>query len=236
MPRPDRTADPDPAVPAARLTGVGFGYAEGPEVFRGVNLTLPAGSFHFLTGAGGAGKSTLLALLAGALSPLEGQVELFGADPLDLPRRERARLRRQIGYAPQAPALLGHLSLFDNATLPLHIDRAKLAERRADVAELLAWLGLGRPERPAASLGPGEAQRLGLAMAVLTRPALVLADEPTAHQDGGWGDRILRLLKSLAKTGAAVVVATRDEALAAGSPALRLRDGRIELKRRERAS
>ncbi|WP_303719264.1 ATP-binding cassette domain-containing protein, partial [Brevundimonas naejangsanensis] len=131
MPDPiRRAADPDSAPDAVRLRGVGFGYGGRPAVLRDVNLSLPNGSFHFLTGPSGAGKSSLLRLLTLAARPQAGRISLFGQDVTQLPRREVPALRRRMGVIFQDFRLLDHLSAFDNAALPLRL----AGERPADYA------------------------------------------------------------------------------------------------------
>jgi cell division transport system ATP-binding protein len=231
MPRPRRpAADPAPTPETVRLTGVGFGYAERPGVLRDISLILPAGSFHFLTGASGSGKSTLLRLLTLSERPTEGQLFLFGEDATAVTARDRPGFRRRMGVIFQDFRLLDHLSVFDNAALPLRLRGAKAADYRADVEEMLAWVGLGDRigERPTALSG-GEKQRLAIARAVMSRPELILADEPTGSVDPAMADRLLKLFQSLNRQGTTVLIASHDEAMArrSGARLLRLNDGRL---------
>ncbi len=203
-------------------------YGNAPEVLRDVNLNLPAGSFHFLTGASGAGKSSLLKLLYLAARPSRGSVTLFGHDTNQLDRDGAARLRRRIGVVFQEFRLLDHLSVFDNVALPLRVANQHPDQYRADVYELLQWVGLKhRTEAMPQTLSGGEKQRLAVARAVVTRPRIILADEPTGNIDHAMGLRILRLFIELNRLGATVVIATHDEALirASGMPVLDLHDG-----------
>lgn len=205
-------------------------YGNAPDVLRDVNLNLPAGSFHFLTGASGAGKSSLLKLLYLAARPSGGTVTLFGHDTSQLDRDGAARLRRRIGVVFQEFRLLDHLSVFDNVALPLRVSNQHPDQYRTDVYELLHWVGLKhRTDAMPQTLSGGEKQRLAVARAVVTRPRLILADEPTGNIDHAMGLRILRLFIELNRLGATVVIATHDEALirASGMPVLDLHDGTL---------
>jgi cell division transport system ATP-binding protein len=210
--------------------GVGMRYGRAPEVLRDVDLTLKQGSFHFLTGPSGAGKSSLLKLIYLAHQPSRGLIELFGRDAVTLPRSALPHLRRRMGVVFQEYRLLDHLSVFDNAALPLRVAGARFEDYRQDVMELLEWVGLGLKAASApATLSGGEKQRLAVARAVVGKPDLLLVDEPTANVDQDMGRRILRLLRELNRMGATVLVATHDLALAAEleAPVLTLRGGRL---------
>jgi cell division transport system ATP-binding protein len=228
--QPRRAYESDAATETVRLTGVGFGYAATHRALRDVNLTLPAGSFHFLTGASGAGKSTLLKLLTLAERPLTGTLQLFGEDATAAPRRDLPAFRRRMGVVFQDFRLLDHLSAFDNVALPLRLTGRKQADYAADVGEMLHWVGLGdrMDDRPPALSG-GEKQRLAIARAVVTKPELILADEPTGSVDAVMGERLLKLFQSLNRLGTTVLIASHDEALAerSGATVLRLEGGRL---------
>ena len=118
---PPSAADSAPVAETARLSGVGFGYADAPDVLRDVNLILTRGSFHFLTGPSGAGKSSLLRLLTLADRPTKGSLRLFGTDVSHIDRRDIPAFRRRMGVVFQDFRLLDHLSAFDNAALPLRL-------------------------------------------------------------------------------------------------------------------
>jgi cell division transport system ATP-binding protein len=228
--QPRRAALTDSASETVRLSGVGFGYADGPDVLRDVNLILTAGSFHFLTGPSGAGKSTLLKLLTLAERPTTGDLALFGEPAGDAPRSALPGFRRRMGVVFQDFRLLDHLSAFDNVALPLRLAGAKRESYAADVEEMLDWVGLGdrMDDRPP-TLSGGEKQRLAIARAVVNRPDLILADEPTGSVDAAMGERLLKLFQSLNRLGTTVLIASHDEALAAASGAsvLRLDGGRL---------
>jgi len=209
---------------------VGFGYADAPGVLRDINLILPRGSFHFLTGPSGAGKSSLLKLLTLVERPTTGRLRLFGDDVTSLPRRAIPAVRRRMGVVFQDFRLLDHLSAFDNVALPLRLAGLKRADYVGNVAEMLDWVGLGdRMADTPPSLSGGEKQRLAIARAVISRPDLILADEPTGSIDAAMGERLLRLFQSLNQLGTTVLIASHDQALAARSGAriLRLEGGRL---------
>lgn len=228
MPEP-RRAETAASPVTARLQGVGFGYAEAPDVLRGIDLTLPRGSFHFLTGPSGAGKSTLLKLLTLAERPTAGRITLFGQDATEAPRGLLPAFRRRIGAVFQDFRLLDHLTAFDNAALPLRL--AGDTDYASDVEEMLRWVGLGaRMEAHPPALSGGEKQRLAIARAVLARPELIVADEPTGSVDKAMAEKLLRLFQTLNRQGTTILIASHDEALAArsGATVLRLHDGGLE--------
>lgn len=230
MPSAEPAAMTETMTETARLSGVGFGYAGAPDVLRDVNLILPRGSFHFLTGPSGAGKSSLLRLLTLADRPLRGGLCLFGADVSRIDRRDIPAFRRRMGVVFQDFRLLDHLSAFDNAALPLRLAGGREADYAADVEEMLKWVGLGRRmDALPPALSGGEKQRLAIARAVIARPGLIVADEPTGSVDAVMADKLLRLFQSLNRLGATVLIASHDEALAqrSGARVLRLEGGRL---------
>ena len=221
---------PEPGQPILRFEDVAMRYGRAEEVLRDVNFEVETGSFHFITGASGAGKSSLLKLIYLAEKPSRGRIEMLGRDVVRMPAEERMRMRRRIGVVFQELRLLEHLTAFDNAALPLRIAGHKPQEYRADVAELLAWVGLkDRMGAYPSSLSGGEKQRLAIARAVVARPHILLADEPTGNVDNEAAMRILRLFTELNRLGTTVLVASHDEELVAraGQPVLHLHDGRL---------
>jgi cell division transport system ATP-binding protein len=213
-----------------RFENVGMRYGTGPEVLRDISFTLQPGSFHFLTGSSGAGKSSLLRLMYLAQRPSRGLVTMFGRDVATLSRDELPALRRRIGVVFQNFRLLDHLSALDNVALPLRVAGAHEPEIRDHVAELLRWVGLGEHlhDRPP-TLSGGQQQRIAIARAVITRPSLLLADEPTGNVDDRIGMRLLHLFDELNKLGTTVVIATHNEALIErfGHPRLVLDKGQL---------
>ncbi len=212
-----------------RFQGVDLRYGAA-EALRDLSFTLGEGSFHWLVGPSGAGKSSLLRLMHLALRPSRGEVEVLGQRISRLRRGALPGLRRRIGVVHQDFRLLPHLSAFDNVALPLRIAGRTEAGLRADVAEILRWVGLGeRAESRPASLSGGEQQRVAIARAVVIRPALLVADEPTGNLDQDQAARVLSLLREMHRLGTTVVVATHAMPLVEAFPApvLRLEAGRL---------
>ena len=218
------------AEPIVELEDVGLRYGAGPEVLRDIKLRLAAGSFHFLTGPSGAGKSSLLALLYAGALPSRGRVRIFGDDIAVANRRARAAIRRRIGIVFQDFRLLADLNVFENAALPLRIAGKDPRAHRKEIADLLGWVGLGEhvDDHPA-NLSGGQKQRLAIARAVMARPALLLADEPTGNVDDALALRLLYLFEAMHRLGTTVVIATHNQRLVArfAHPELRLEDGRV---------
>ncbi len=208
------------------------------EVLRDLSFAVPGGGFRWLLGASGAGKTSLLRLLHLAVRPTRGRLRLLDVEIGPEERRGRDAalrrhlplLRRRIGMVFQDFRLLSHLSAFDNVALPLRLAGRPEGQVRADVEEMLRWVGLARhrDERPDALSG-GEQQRVAIARAVVARPSLLLADEPTGNLDDVQAERLMRLLHEMNRLGATVVVATHNEGLVARhpGPVLLLDGGRL---------
>jgi cell division transport system ATP-binding protein len=211
-----------------KLENIGLRYGNGPEVLRDVSFSLSAGEFAFLTGASGAGKTSLLRLLFMALKPTRGRLQLFGEDVVASPRKALPALRRRLGVVFQDFRLLDHLSTFDNVALPLRITGQKPEDYTADVKALLDWVGLGdRINTSPAMLSGGEKQRAAIARAVISKPSILLADEPTGNVDAPLARRLLHLFAELNKQGTTVLLATHDDALVkqVKAPVLHLENG-----------
>ena len=194
--------------------GVAVRYAAGPEVLRGISFTLAPGSFHFLVGPSGAGKSSLLKLIYLGLRPAAGRVELFGRDVSVLKRSDYPAMRRRIGVVFQDFRLIEHLSAMDNVALPLRIAGVRETDIKRHVPELLSWVGLKHHlDALPATLSGGQQQRVAIARAVISRPSLLLADEPTGNVDDQIGVRLMYLFEELNKMGTTVVIATHNEGL-----------------------
>lgn len=212
---------------------VSMRYGDSPDVLKDISFSLAPGSFHFLTGASGAGKSSLLKLIYLAQRPTSGAVRLFGQDVGRAPRSRLPAFRRRIGVVFQEFHLLDHLTAFDNAALPLRVTGQKIDRYAPDVRELLTWVGLGgRMNALPPTLSGGEKQRLAIARAVVNRPEVLLADEPTGNVDHAMALRILRLFVELNRMGATVIIASHDEDLVArsGMPVLHLDGGRLDYR------
>jgi cell division transport system ATP-binding protein len=197
-----------------RFENVGLRYGLGAEVLRDLSFRIDPHSFQFLTGPSGAGKTSLLRLLYLSLKPTRGLITLFGHDVATLSPDALATLRRRVGIVFQDFRLLDHISTYENVALPLRVLGRDEASYRNEVMELLSWVGLG--ERLWALppvLSGGEKQRAAIARAVIARPQLLLADEPTGNVDPVLARRLLRLFVELNKSGTSVVIATHDIAL-----------------------
>jgi cell division transport system ATP-binding protein len=197
-----------------RFENVGLRYGLGPEILRDLTFLIPAHSFQFLTGPSGAGKTSLLKLLFLSLRPTRGLVNLFGHDVSLLSKDQVADLRKRIGIVLQDFRLLDHMTTYENVALPFRVMGRDESSYRKEVIDLLKWVGLGeRMDALPPILSGGEKQRAAIARAVISRPQLLLADEPTGNVDPTLGRRLLRLFIELNKSGTAVVIATHDMAL-----------------------
>jgi cell division transport system ATP-binding protein len=203
--------DPAPDWPAVQFENVGIRYGMGPEVLRDLNFAIAPRSFQFLTGPSGAGKTTLLRLILLAVRPSRGMISLFGKDVAGIASAPLTQLRRRMGVVFQDFRLLDHLTTFENVALPLRVQGKAEASYRAEVVELLRWVGLGeRMHVLPPILSGGEKQRAAIARAVIARPELLLADEPTGNVDPSLARRLLRLFIELNRLGTSVVIATHD--------------------------
>jgi cell division transport system ATP-binding protein len=193
------------------FSDVGLRYADGPEILKDVNFRIEPGSFHFLTGPSGAGKTSLLRMMLLSLMPTRGLVTMFGKDVTGLDRAGLLQMRRHIGIVFQEFRLLDHLTTFDNVALPLRVLGQDEAEYRDNVAELLDWVGLGgHMDAHPPVLSGGEKQRAAIARAVIARPEILLADEPTGNVDPDLAERLLHLFGELNKQGTTIVIATHE--------------------------
>ena len=194
-----------------RFENVGLRYGVGPEVLRDLSFEITPKSFQFLTGPSGAGKTSLIRLFFLALRPTRGLISVFGREVSSLRKYELPALRRRIGVVFQDFRLLDHLTTFENVALPLRVLGRDEAAYRADVVELLRWVGLGdRMHAFPPVLSGGEKQRAAIARALITRPEVLLADEPTGNVDPPLARRLMRLFVELNRLGTSVVVATHD--------------------------
>jgi cell division transport system ATP-binding protein len=215
-----------------RFENVGLRYGLGPEVLRDLTFRIDPHSFQFLTGPSGAGKTSLMRMLFLSLRPTRGLITLFGHDVATLGKDAFASLRRRIGVVFQDFRLLDHMTTYENVALPFRVVGRSEDSYRDQVIELLDWVGLG--ERMWAYppiLSGGEKQRAAIARAVIARPQLLLADEPTGNVDPNHAQRLLRLFVELNKSGTAVLIATHDIALMDQYDARRLvlHEGRLHV-------
>jgi cell division transport system ATP-binding protein len=210
------------------LDKISFHYHPEKMVLNQLSLTLEQGSFQFLTGPSGAGKTSLLGILSLAVRPKSGRIQMFGKNPLGLPRESLPHIRRNIGLVSQDFRLLNHLTVAENVAIPLKIAGESPKQIHNKVSQMLDWIGLGEyydsmPE----TLSGGEKQRVAISRAVITKPALLLADEPTGNLDPKLSERLIYLFEALGSMGTTVLIATHDENLIShfNHPVLHLENG-----------
>ncbi len=213
-----------------RFENVGKRYPGGHEALAGLNLHLRTQEMAFLTGHSGAGKSTLLKLIALIERVSYGQIFFNGRSLSRLASRRIPHLRREIGIIFQNHNLLNDRTVFDNVALPLVIAGYEHREIQRRVRAALDKVGLlDKERRYPVMLSGGEQQRVGIARAVVNRPPLLLADEPTGNLDPALSEEIMRLFEQFNQVGVTVLIASHDLQLITrmGHRILQLHDGRL---------
>ena len=213
-----------------RFHGVAKRYPGGNDALRGVSFEVTQGEMVFVTGPSGAGKSTLLRLIPLLERPTRGSVIVSDVNLATLTRRRIPYLRRSIGMIFQDHRLLPDRSVFDNVALPLVIAGFEHKETQRRVRAALDKVGLLERERnDPATLSGGEQQRVGIARAVVSRPPIVLADEPTGNLDPALSEEIMRLFEQFNQIGVTLLIASHDHALVErlGHRQIHLRDGAL---------
>ncbi len=203
------------------------------HALRGVDLDVESGEFTVLMGPSGSGKTTLLNLIGGLDEPSGGTIQVEGKDLAAMTGGERSRLRlKRLGFVFQAYNLIPVLSAFENVEFVLEMAGMPAAERRERVMETLASVGLaGMEHRRPDQLSGGQQQRVAVARAIASKPALVLADEPTANLDSKTGTELVELMRELnEEQGVTFVFATHDpKVMERAKRIVRLVDGSVEI-------
>ena len=200
--------------PYIEFDRVGLRYGRGAEILSDVSFSLPAGTFNVITGPSGAGKTSLLKLLYLHMRPSRGLITLFGNDVSLLDRAAIPSLKRRMGIVLQDFSLINHLSVFDNVALPLRVTGKSVQTYQDDLITLLKWVGLGeRIHARPSTLSGGEKQRAAIARAIIGKPDILIADEPTGNIDPVMGARLFRLFTELNRLGTTVIIATHDKDL-----------------------
>lgn len=202
-----------------RLENVSKQYAHGLTALRSVNLDLAHGEMAFLTGHSGAGKTTLLKLIMQIEVPTSGQIYLDNKNISRYPKRKLHLLRRDIGMIFQNPQLIQNQNIFSNVALPLYIKGFRARELRRRVQAALDKVGLMEKQYCLPrELSTGEQQRVGIARAIVAKPKLLLADEPTGNLDPELSGEIINLFAEFQSIGTTILIATHDLTLIAPLP------------------
>ena len=223
-------ASAQPLIRLEGLTKVFYTDEVETHALAGIHLELRRGEYVAIAGPSGCGKSTLLSLLGLLDSPTEGSYWLNEKPVAELSLAERTRIRNQeIGFIFQNFNLIGDLSVFENVELPLTYRGMASAERRERVGEALDKVGMGhRAKHLPSQLSGGQQQRVAVARALVGRPLILLADEPTGNLDSKNGEAVMELLRELHQDGATVCMVTHDTRYAKHAErAIHLFDGRI---------
>ncbi len=201
-------------VEIIRLTDVSLAYNARDTIFEGLNCNFLRHNFYFLTGVSGAGKTSLLKLLYCGVKANKGEVAVFGKNVKELSTQKIPFFRQKIGLVFQDCHLLNHLTILENTLLPIIIQRKKSEPFKIQALELLDWVGIGKfAHSYPHQLSDGQRQRAALARAVISRPLLLLADEPTGNIDDAAAYKLMNLLQSLHENGTTIIFATHNRNL-----------------------
>jgi len=215
------------------LQDVSYTYGKGvrqKQILFDISTSVQAGEIIILTGPSGSGKTTLLTLMGALRSAQQGSVKVLGQELKNAREKTQLQVRRQIGYIFQAHNLLDSLTISQNVRMALQLGRTKRSESKQRITEVLERVGLGAHiDKYPGELSGGQKQRAGIARALVNRPRVILADEPTASLDKQSGRDVVELIQELAREdGAAVVLVTHDNRiLDVADRILHLEDGRM---------
>ncbi len=213
------TFAPHQADTMIRLRDISLRYRYRRSALRHIDLNIEEGSYQYLIGPSGAGKTSLFGVIGLYHRPCEGSVSVFGINVADASDFQRCLIRQNIGIVFQDFRLLPHISAFDNVGLPLRLMGVQPAAISKSVSELMGWLGLENLiEKLPEQLSIGERQLTAIARGVITRPRLLLADEPTSSVDEKRSLRVMSLFDDLNRTGTTVIVATHSKRLMRSFP------------------
>ncbi len=203
-----------PQKPIIEFRGVSKTYATGTHALNDVNVQIQPGEFVFVVGSSGAGKSTFMKLIMREEKANTGEVIVNGFKLSTLPRKQVPMLRRTMGIVFQDFRLIPTMDVFDNVAFAMHVVGEKPNVIRREVAKALSQVGLGHKARSKpAELSGGEQQRVGLARALINKPALLIADEPTGNVDPNMSYEIVEMLSRINKAGTTVLMVTHEHNL-----------------------
>ncbi len=218
------------SVEIVRFDQVGLYYPTGHPVFYNLSYSLFSGAFYFLTGPSGVGKTSLLKLIYRGVKATEGMVRVFGRDVAKLNSVDLPLFRQRMGLVFQDCRLIDHLTALDNVALTMKVAGTDAKRARGYAKELLHWVGLGdHLHSYPPILSDGQKQRVAIARAVITRPLLLLADEPTGNIDEPAAYKLMLLFEELNKIGTTIVLATHNRGLVStfSYPELQLYQGQL---------
>ncbi len=219
------------SLPLIDFQDVSFSYKNfKQEILKNVSVVFNSHAFYFLTGNSGMGKTSFLKLIYNGLLPTSGSINVLGIDTKSLNMHTRSAFRQQIGIVLQDCELFEHLNVQENVALVLKLQGYATKKANNYAEELLAWVGLGDfLKRFSKELSEGQKQRVAVARAVIRKPKILLADEPTGNVDETQSKRLIDLFKELVKMGTTVIVATHNRQLVASKEycEYRLKDGEL---------